>query len=116
MAVCAIVSARFRNGVPPPGFTFLLASPSEAFAQAATGAFPKNLAEVEGFEYMRAKALLAILYIQYGSVMEHRTHLGEYVVLASNSGFHDEARWDVGLSEIDLQERRRLVGFWRPGD
>jgi hypothetical protein len=109
MAVCAIVSARFRNGVPPPGFTFLLASPSEAFAQAATNAFPKRLVDARGFEYMRAKALLAILYIQYGSVMEHHTHLGEYVVLASNSGFHDETRWDAGLSETELQERRRVV-------
>ena len=116
MAVCAIVSARFRNGVSPPGFTFLLTAPSEAFAKAATDAFPTRLTDAKGFEYMRAKALLAILYIQYGSVMEHRTHLGEYVVLVSNNGFYDETRWDDGLREPELQERRRVVSRSRHKD
>lgn len=111
MAVCAIVTARLRNGaisVPHPS---TLTPTSEQFARAAINAFPPNLVDAKGFEYIRAKALLAILQIQYGNVAEHRTHLGEYVVLSSNEGFQDETRWPGGLGEAEMQERRRVVSL-----
>lgn len=112
MTLCAIVTARFRNGAISLPLPSLDSPPSEQFAMAAIKAFPRNLAEARGFEYLRAKALLAILHIQYGNTMEHRTQLGEYFVLVSNDGFSDETRWSMDLGEEEQQERRRLVS-WR---
>ena len=111
MAVCAIVTARLRAGAVIPHLVGASQSfpHSEALASAAVLAFPHTLSKAGSFEYMRAKALLAILFIQYGDVVEHRTHLGEFVVLASNTGLHDEQRWDRDLYEVERQERRRLV-------
>ena len=113
MAVCAIVSARLRDGA---GSHYLPDHPSsttyptsEAFYTASAGAFPHNLSLATAFDFKRAKALLAILCIQYGNVADHNTHLGEYLVLASNDGFHDETRWPMGLTQPEMEERRRVV-------
>lgn len=112
MTVCAIVVARQRNHTEaqPPHFHNLS---SEAFYQAAVVAFPADLSKAQGFEFKRAKVLMAIACIQHGSILEHQTHLGEYVVLAWNDGFQDELRWEKGLNEIQRQERRRLVSAFR---
>jgi hypothetical protein len=108
MAVCSIVVARQGNNPQSPAYTNN-APTSQAFYQAAAAAFPPDLHSAQGFEYKRAKILMAIACIQYGSILEHKTHLGEYVVLACNDGFHDESRWEIGLTEVQRQERRRLV-------
>jgi hypothetical protein len=115
MAVCAIVVGRQRpsadsqlphyQGSSPQTQT----PPSKAFYQAAIAAFPTELSKAQGFEYKRAKVIMAIACIQYGAILEHQTHLGEYVVLAGNDGYHDETRWERNLNEIQRQERRRLV-------
>jgi len=106
MAVCAIVSARRNNTAG--GFSNPTV-PSKAYYRAALAAFPSNLSEAKGFDYRRAKVLLAIACIQYGAILDHQTQLGEYVVLACNEGFQDENRWEQSLNEIQRQERRRLV-------
>lgn len=113
MAVCAIVAARLRNGATflLGGTPFIPITASERFYQAASDHFPHDLSEARAFDYKRAKALLAILCIQYGLVAEHLTHLGEYQVLGTNDGFHDEARWPQELSEAELQEWRRVVSL-----
>ncbi|KAK4687545.1 hypothetical protein P7C73_g2581, partial [Tremellales sp. Uapishka_1] len=80
---------------------------SEEFYAEAVAAFP-SLLEATGFEYKRAKALLAILCIQYGLVREHLVHLGDYVTLCSIDGFHNEAKWP-DLSRPETEERRRVV-------
>lgn len=115
MAVCAIVVGRQRHTADSYAPSFQVASPrstqtpSKAFYEAAVGAFPADLSTAQGFEFKRAKVLLAIASIQFGFIVEHQTHLGEYVVLACNDGFHDESRWEPNLDEIQRQERRRLV-------
>jgi len=113
MAVCAIVAGRQAKNVDPmssqaassPAST----PPSQAFYESAMGAFPHKLSDAQGFEFKRAKVLMAIACIQFGWILEHQTHLGEYVALACNAGFHNEKRWDRELTEIHRQERRRLV-------
>ena len=110
MAVCAITSARFRDGVPLPNNPGPHFSPaSEDFYDACLRAIPKDIAEAEDFNYKRAKAVLGTLCIQYGRVKSLHTHLGDYLTMCANDGFHNEARWPMGLSEIEVQERRRLV-------
>jgi hypothetical protein len=119
MAVCAIVVGRQRvpaDSKSPCHQTTSprsQAPPPQAFHQAAVGAFPRDLSSAQGFEYKRAKVLLAIACIQSGAILDHQTHLGEYVVLSCNDGFQDEARWEKGLTEIQRQERRRLVSLSR---
>ena len=110
LAVCAIVSSRLRHGATAGGQSENRdGTASKTFAQAAVQAFPRSLSRAVGFEYLRAKALLAILYIQYGDVRDHRTHLGEYDALCTNADFYNESRWGAGLTEPQLQERRRVV-------
>jgi hypothetical protein len=108
MAVCAIVVAR-QGHTTESQSPHLQTLSSKGFYQAAVAAFPTDLSKAQGFEFKRAKVLMAIACIQYGAILEHQTHLGEYVVLACNDGFQDEARWERGLTEIQRQERRRLV-------
>ena len=108
MTVCAIVAARIRDGAQ--GYTAPADSPaSEVFARAASRAFPSSLTHAVGFECLRAKALLAILYIQYADVTAHRAHLSEYVALCTDMDFYDEAKWAVGMGPPELEERRRVV-------
>jgi hypothetical protein len=115
MAVCAIVAGRQRHSADSKSPHYEISSPqaqttpSKAFYHAAIAAFPTDLSKAQGFEYKRAKVLMAIACIQYGAILEHQTHLGEYVVLAGNDGYHDETRWERNLNEIQRQERRRLV-------
>lgn len=116
MAVCAIVMGRRKTPADAQAPHCQTPSPcaemrsSRAFYEAAVGAFPRDLSTAQGFEFKRAKVLMAIASIQSGAILEHQTHLGEYVVLAGNDGFQDEARWERDLTEIQRQERRRL--FW----
>lgn len=120
MAVCAIVVGRQRHTTDSQFPHFQVPSPqtqkppSKAFYRAAIAAFPTDLSRAQGFEYKRAKVLMAIASIQYGAILEHQTHLGEYVVLACNDGYHDESRWERSLNEIERQERRRLVNESAP--
>lgn len=115
MVVCAIVVGRQRHTTDSQSPHYQIPSPhsqkppSKAFYQVAIAAYPTDLSKAQGFEYKRSKVLMAIACIQYGAILEHQTHLGEYVVLAGNDGYHDETRWERSLNEIQRQERRRLV-------
>lgn len=111
MAVCAISSARQRDGAQIPHFTNPIPDipPSEVFYRAACNAIPKDLLKATDFDYKRAKSLLTMLCIQYGRVTEVKLHLGEVNTMCSLEGFHNESRWPSGLNPIEVEERRRLV-------
>ncbi|KLT45607.1 hypothetical protein CC85DRAFT_240399 [Cutaneotrichosporon oleaginosum] len=116
MAMCAITSARMRDGasyLAEAGVKAHLTADtpsSEAFYEAATRTFPADLSQASEFDYKRAKVILAMLCIQFGNVRQLTTHLGDYMTLCSNDNFHLEARWPSNLPETEVQERRRL--FW----
>lgn len=119
MAVCAIASARVRDGADAMGDTegglslmsTLPAStpPSEVFYEATMRAFPRDLSQAPDFDYKRSKIVLAMLCIQYGQVRQLMTHLHDYITLCAADAFHLESRWPPNLAETELQERRRLV-------
>lgn len=114
MSVCAIASARLRDGaVPSPhSSTPTSDSPpptSEIFYQAAVSSYPRDIATASDFDYKRAKPLLATLAIQYGQIPAVHAHIGDYMTLCAIDGFHNESRWPNDLNEIEVQERRRLV-------
>ncbi len=115
MVVCAIVSARLRDGAVLPASLSESSSSmstvpsSEDFYQLAVDAFPPNLSNARGFDYKRAKALMAILSVQYGDVANLHTHMGDYVTLTLNDSWYDEGRWPGFLTPIQIEEWRRLV-------
>lgn len=111
MAVCAMSSARLRDGAVIPFLPPLdpHCPPSEVFYAASTRSIPKDLLQAGDFDYKRAKALLGMLCIQYGRVVETKLHLGELSTMFSLEGFHHESKWPTGLNAIEVEERRRLV-------
>lgn len=116
MLVCAIVSARLRDGAALPVATpsTLPAPSSEAFYLAAVADFPSDLTECKDWNYKRAKALMAILCVQYSDITKLHTHLGDYGTLSFNDGYYDESRWPA-MGEIEREERRRLVSRMASG-
>lgn len=95
-------------------------SPTEAAAvsarcySAAVKALPKdNTIITDYFQSMRANAMLASVCLQTGDLKRTLLHLGDYISLSLLSGFYDEANWPKNLTEIQKQERRRLVSFAR---
>jgi hypothetical protein len=121
-AVCAVVSARLRDGALTnlaflhdlllPSYPDLIAhAPTAEWFQSETEHLvPKDiLVASRSFDYLRATALLAILCIQNGDTEQLQGYLGNYSTMMVVSGFYDEERWDEAISEVQRQERRRLV-------
>lgn len=113
MAMCAIASARARDGASFSSQYGLneqsLQSSSETFRQLARSAIPKDLEAAKGLDFMRACALLALTSIQLGDIPSMHQHLGAYHTLVSMDSLQDETRWPKGLSVVETEERRRLV-------
>lgn len=113
MAVCALASARARDGAVihmPPSMSALLAETrAEAFSNAAEAAFPTKLIDAQEFDYLRASGLLAVLSIQNGQTDHMHVHLGNYMTLVALQELHDELKWPQSISGIEREERKRLV-------
>lgn len=124
MAVCALTAGRLYSGVPiPPGLDPIRSKAatlsSECYA-AAVKAMPRDIASATDYcQAMKASALLASVCLQNGHLKMTIAHLGDYISLAVMHGFYTEANWPVELTEIERQERRRLVSnqfglvFWK---
>ncbi|OCF56638.1 hypothetical protein L486_05492 [Kwoniella mangroviensis CBS 10435] len=113
MSVCALASARLRDGAPK--YCHLKywdpsTSTSEIFYNSCLSSFPVDLIKAGEFDYKRTKVILSMLCLQYGEIARSIVHIGDYCTLCSLDGFQNESRWPKGLDEIEIQERRRL--FW----
>ncbi|KAL4812995.1 fungal-specific transcription factor domain-containing protein [Aspergillus spinulosporus] len=113
MAMCALASARARDGAlySSRWSSRQLANPSsEIFCMAAKESIPRDLAAAKGTEYMRACAILSIASIQHGQIRGMQQYLGMYHTLATMDGLHDEKFWPKDLDPITIEIRRRM--FW----
>ncbi|KAH7346556.1 hypothetical protein BKA65DRAFT_279312 [Rhexocercosporidium sp. MPI-PUGE-AT-0058] len=113
MSICALASARARDGALPPGRwdpAYFVQPAAEIFCAAAKDVMPPDLASLRGLGYMRACALLALFGVQLGKVEIMHQYLGLYHALVALDGLHDEKNWPDGIGRIELEERRRL--FW----
>ncbi|KAL2871227.1 putative C6 transcription factor [Aspergillus lucknowensis] len=113
MAMCALASARARDGALYSNrwsSQQLASPPSEVFWSAAKDAIPRDLATARHTEYMRACAILSIAGIQNGQIQEMQQYLGMYHTLAVMDGLHDEKLWPKDLDPVVIEIRRRL--FW----
>ncbi|USP76449.1 uncharacterized protein yc1106_03723 [Curvularia clavata] len=113
MAACALASARERDGALYVSVRDGLHSatiPSETFYTAAKDTLPKNLVEARELDFIRACVLLSITSLQYGDIEAMQLYLGHYFTLVGIHRFHDEACWPKNITNIEVEERRRL--YW----
>ncbi|KAI7555064.1 hypothetical protein KC331_g102 [Hortaea werneckii] len=112
MAVCALVSARVRDGaVFNPGWdTRGLKEPKpqvfyhEAVRRADTACAQSDL------NSLRVHAVLALAAIQDGKIRDMHAHFSRYHAINAIEGLHDEDNWPKHIGTIEVEERRRL--FW----
>ena len=116
MAVCALTAGRLYCGVPLPKHLQLSDVRARAAAlsaqcyTAAVEAMPRGIAGASDYyQAMRASFLLASVCLQDGQMSSAISHSSDYTALSTMHGFHSEAKWPAHLSEIEKQERRRLV-------
>ncbi|KAF2092973.1 hypothetical protein NA57DRAFT_69364 [Rhizodiscina lignyota] len=113
MAVCALASARARDGAVFSSkwdLETLKEPQSEVFFSASESAIPLGPMAMSDFDYMRACALLSITAIQYGQSRAMLYYLGLYHTMVETDGLHDESNWPTELDLVEKEERRRL--FW----
>lgn len=112
MSICALASARARDGALPPGRwdpAYFSTPTAETFCAAAQSAIPSELGSSRGLNYMRSCALLALYGVQLGKVEIMHQYLGIYHALVALDGLHDEKNWPDGIGRVEREERRRLV-------
>lgn len=113
-----MAAARSHEGTTRLGSPSLLGAATTSLLcyEAAISAIPFDLTAVTDFQIMKAKAILSSTCMQTGDFRGALTHLGDYITLSANNGFHLEANWPADLKETEKQERRRLVRcrpvFW----
>ncbi|PVH84161.1 hypothetical protein DL98DRAFT_512566 [Cadophora sp. DSE1049] len=113
MSICALASARARDGALPPGRwdpAYFTQPTAETFYEAAKDVIPPDLASSRGLDYMRSFALLALFGVQLGKVEIMHQYLGLYHSLVALDGLHDEKSWPDNIGRVEMEERRRL--FW----
>lgn len=112
MAVCALSSARARDGALLPGrwdTDFFQSPPPELFFAAAKDTFSQDLGAMRGLDWPRACALLALYGIQVGKISIMHQYLGLYHSMVALDGLHDEKNWPKGIGIVEIELRRRLV-------
>jgi len=112
MAVCALTSARVRDGAvsnPRWNTQEMLETPPHVFYEKAREEL-KYDPMLSDLNAMRSHAILAIASIQNGLTREMHYHIGQYHTLVALDGLHDEAEWPQAMGIVEREERRRL--FW----
>ncbi|KAI4719898.1 hypothetical protein E4T48_03914 [Aureobasidium sp. EXF-10727] len=113
MAMCALASARIRDGALPTRIPDAVRNPeasSEVFFSAAKSVFTSDFDKLRGFDYIRACTLLSLTSIQYGQSLDVQQYSGIGSTLISMQRFYDEKYWPTGLEEYQKETYRRL--YW----
>ena len=114
MSICALASARARDGALFPGrwdINRFQEPSSEIFFIAAREALPPDLSAMRGLDWMRTCVLLALYGIQVGKIDIMHQYLGVYHTLVSMDTLHDEKNWPKNIGIVETELRRRLVSF-----
>jgi len=113
MAVCALASARVRDGAYAGHTSNDLQRPessSEIFFTAACESLDIDSAKTETVDYIRSCALLALACIQYGQSVDVQQYLGKAFTVAAMHKFYDEKHWPANLDESQKEMYRRV--YW----
>lgn len=112
MAVCALVSARVRDGAvfnPRWELSALRQIEPEVYYTEASRQISGEGSRTD-LNTLRTHAVLALAAIQEGKVRDMHAHLGRYHTVVATDGLHDESNWPSNIGIVETQERRRL--FW----
>ena len=112
MAICALASARARDGALYPAKwnpDYLREPAAEVFSSAAIAVLPSDWSKMQGLDWMRTCAVLALVGIQLGNIQMMHHYLGRYHTLVAMDGLHDENNWPKNIDMVEVEERRRLV-------
>ena len=112
MAVCALASARARDGSifsARWNLAQLRDPPPEAFYDIARDAIPSSMLAAGDHNCMRACVVLAIYNIQNGQIRTMHQNLARYHAIVTMDRLHDEANWPRDIGIVEVEERRRLV-------
>ena len=113
MSICALASARARDGALYPAKwnpEYLREPAAEVFSSAATAVLPSDWSKMTGLDWMRTCAVLSLVGIQVGNIKMMHQYLGTYHTLVAMDGLHDEKNWPKDIDMVEAEERRRLVG------
>ncbi|KAL1296565.1 hypothetical protein AAFC00_000064 [Neodothiora populina] len=116
MAVCALTSARVRDGAYPSPVSDALRKPeasSEIFFTAAKDSMSKDysrISQTSAVEYIRTCTLLSLTCIQYGRSADVQQYLGNAFTLAAMHRFYDERSWPQDLDDATKEIYRRV--YW----
>ncbi|KAL4860714.1 hypothetical protein BDV12DRAFT_204761 [Aspergillus spectabilis] len=122
MALCAVASrtasldAIFDNtllsGSPPPSspqyFFEAIASVTDQTHTEATADADANTDR--NLDVLRIYGLLSVYYLRAGNHPDLHRYLGLYHAAVAQTRFHDELHWPSSISQIEIDNRRRL--FW----
>lgn len=116
MAVCALTAGRVYDGLAVPTDVNMTSSEATNLSlqcyTAAVNAIPADVTMINDYyPAMKASALLASVCLQDGDLKKLVSHLANYFCLSTIHKFHLEAHWPSDLTEIQRQERRRLVSM-----
>lgn len=112
MAICALVSARVRDGAvfnPRWDVHALRERQPDVYYTEAV----QQVVEIcprSDLNALRARAILALAAIQNGNIRDMHEHLGHYHTIVAMEGLHDEVNWPKEMGVVETEERRRL--FW----
>lgn len=112
MAICALASARARDGALYPSKwnpNYLREPASEVFSSVAVAVLPSDWTKMKGLDWMRTCAVLALVGIQIGDIQMMHHYLGRYHTLVAMDGFYDEKNWPRAINMVQMEMRRRLV-------
>lgn len=113
MAVCALTSARVRDGAYFGPISEELRKPetsSEVFFAAAKDSLGTDYGKMNHVDYVRACALLGLTCIQYRRSADVQQYLGKAFTLAAMYKFYDEKYWPSELEEPQKELYRRV--YW----
>lgn len=83
----------------------------ELFFAAAESCMPQNLSVLSSLGWMRTCALLALYGLHTNKVDIMHQYLGTYLGVITLNSFHDEKNWPANVGVVEVEMRRRLVGF-----
>ena len=114
MSICALTAGRVYDCFAPPTDVNLTGQEAinlslQCYAAAAS-AMPADVTMISDYcQAMKANALLASVCLQNGDLAKVASHLSNYSCLSAIHKFHLESQWPHDITEIQRQERRRLV-------
>lgn len=108
--MCAVSALRIKNGAVLNERSVPDDLNPRLYFDETLQALPDNVNEFKEFESLQATGLACLTALHYSDGPLLHQILGLYHAVVAEHGFSDEKRWPHGLSEIDIEERRRL--FW----